>query len=207
MDDADRENAIWAAENEIDFVGLSFVRRPSDVRELKELLRERGSQARVIAKIEKQEALDALDEIVAAADGVMVARGDLGVEIDVAQMPVVQKRIIASCHEHQKPVIIATQMLDSMQHSRRPTRAEVTDVANAILDGGDACMLSRRNGHRRVSARSGRDDEPHGAGDRGVVSRQRAAAAGELSRRRAARRSPRPSSTAPATSRPSSTPG
>jgi pyruvate kinase len=73
---------------------------------------------------------------------VMVARGDLGVEIDVAQLPIVQKRIIASCHEHQKPVIIATQMLDSMQHSRLPTRAEVTDVANAILDGGDACMLS-----------------------------------------------------------------
>ena len=106
------------------------------------MLRSRGSSARVIAKIEKPEALEQLDEIVAAADGVMVARGDLGVEIDVAQMPVVQKRIVATCHEHQKPVIIATQMLDSMQHSRRPTRAEVTDVANAILDGGDACMLS-----------------------------------------------------------------
>lgn len=142
MDVDDRENAIWAAENEIDFVGLSFVRDPRDVRELKELLRLRGSRTRVIAKIEKQEALDQLEKIIAESDGIMVARGDLGVEIDVAQMPVVQKRIVSTCHEYQKPVIIATQMLDSMQHSRRPTRAEVTDVANAILDGGDACMLS-----------------------------------------------------------------
>ncbi|MBI3839718.1 MAG: pyruvate kinase [Planctomycetia bacterium] len=142
MDEIDRKNAIWAAENEIDFVGLSFVRAPRDVRELKNLLRDAGSSARVIAKIEKQEALDHLEGIISEADGIMVARGDLGVEINVAQMPVVQKRIVATCHEHQKPVIIATQMLDSMQHSRRPTRAEVTDVANAILDGGDACMLS-----------------------------------------------------------------
>ncbi|HEV3137126.1 MAG TPA: pyruvate kinase [Pirellulales bacterium] len=142
MDETDRKNAIWAAENEIDFVGLSFVRQPRDVSELKNLLRGRGSSARVIAKIEKQEALDHLEGILTEADGVMVARGDLGVEIDVAEMPVVQKRIVATCHEHQKPVIIATQMLDSMQHSCRPTRAEVTDVANAILDGGDACMLS-----------------------------------------------------------------
>jgi pyruvate kinase len=142
LDEIDRQNAVWAAENEIDFVGLSFVRHPRDVSELKGLLRARGSSARVIAKIEKQEALDHLEGIISEADGIMVARGDLGVEIDVAQMPVVQKRIVATCHEHQKPVIIATQMLDSMQHSRRPTRAEVTDVANAILDGGDACMLS-----------------------------------------------------------------
>jgi pyruvate kinase len=142
MDVDDRENAIWAAENEIDFVGLSFVRDPHDVRELKELLRLRGSRTRVIAKIEKQEALDQLEKIIGESDGIMVARGDLGVEIDVAQMPVVQKRIVSTCREYQKPVIIATQMLDSMQHSRRPTRAEVTDVANAILDGGDACMLS-----------------------------------------------------------------
>ena len=96
----------------------------------------------MIAKIEKPEALDHLEEIVAAADGVMVARGDLGVETDIAQVALVQKRIVAVCNRQRKPVIIATQMLDSMQHSSLPTRAEVTDVANAILDGADACMLS-----------------------------------------------------------------
>jgi len=142
LDEDDRENAQWAAEQGIDFVGLSFVRQSADVRSLKELLRWRNSSARVVAKIEKPEALDQLDAIVAEADAIMVARGDLGVEIDVAEMPVVQKRIVKACRAQQKPVIIATQMLDSMQHSRRPTRAEVTDVANAILDGGDACMLS-----------------------------------------------------------------
>jgi pyruvate kinase len=142
MDDDDRRAAVWAAKNGIDYVGLSFVRDPDDVRQLKALLKPHTTVARVIAKIEKQEALDQLEEIVAAADGIMVARGDLGVEIDVARMPIVQKHVVAICREYQKPVIIATQMLDSMQHSSRPTRAEVTDVANAILDGGDACMLS-----------------------------------------------------------------
>ena len=96
----------------------------------------------VIAKIEKPEALEHLEAIVREADGIMVARGDLGVEIDIAQMAVVQKRIVRMCHHLKRPVIIATQMLDSMHHSRLPTRAEATDVANAILDGGDACMLS-----------------------------------------------------------------
>ncbi|HEV3002864.1 MAG TPA: pyruvate kinase [Pirellulales bacterium] len=142
MSDDDRGHAAWAARNLVDFVGLSFVRSPDEVRELKQLLRSHKSQAMVIAKIEKQEALDRLEEIVAAADGVMVARGDLGVEIDLARTPVVQKQIVSICNRYQKPVIIATQMLDSMQHSRHPTRAEVTDVANAILDGCDACMLS-----------------------------------------------------------------
>jgi len=146
LSDIDRENAVWTAQNGIDFVGLSFVRRPEDVRELKALLASaaggRPDVPQVIAKIEKPEALDALTEVVAAADGVMVARGDLGVEIDIAQVAVAQKRIIAECRRQRKPVIIATQMLDSMQHSRLPTRAEVTDVSNAILDGADACMLS-----------------------------------------------------------------
>jgi pyruvate kinase len=142
MSDEDLTNANWAAELAIDFVGLSFVRMPVEVRQLKELLRKQGSQAKVVAKIEKQEALEELEAIVDATDAVMVARGDLGVEIDVARMPMVQKRIVAICHRYQKPVIVATQMLDSMQYSRRPTRAEVTDVANAILDGADACMLS-----------------------------------------------------------------
>jgi pyruvate kinase len=138
----DRAHAIWAAGAGVDFVGLSFVRSPDDVRELQEILKAHGSTARVVAKIEKREALDQLEAIVAVADAIMVARGDLGVEIDVAQMPIEQKRIIAMCQRYQRPTIIATQMLESMQESPRPTRAEATDVANAILDGADACMLS-----------------------------------------------------------------
>jgi pyruvate kinase len=138
----DHQHAIWAAKAGIDFVSLSFVRSPDEVRTLKDILRSSGSQGRVIAKIEKREALERLEEIVAEADGIMVARGDLGVEIDVAEMPLAQKRIIRMSQEYHKPVIIATQMLDSMHESQRPTRAEVTDVANAILDGADACMLS-----------------------------------------------------------------
>ena len=142
MSVADWQHAEWAAGAGADFVSLSFVRSAVEVKLLKELLRTRGSVARVVAKIEKREAIDNLESIVDAADVVMVARGDLGVEIDVASMPMVQKQIIRVCHRYQKPVIVATQMLDSMQHSRRPTRAETTDVANAILDGADACMLS-----------------------------------------------------------------
>ena len=138
----DHKHAIWAAKAGADFVSLSFVRSPDEVRTLKDIIRSSGSRASVIAKIEKSEALERLDEIVDEADGVMVARGDLGVEIDVAQMPLAQKRIIRKCQEFHKPVIIATQMLDSMHESQRPTRAETTDVANAILDGADACMLS-----------------------------------------------------------------
>ena len=142
MSSADWQHAEWAASAGIDFVSLSFVRSAVEVKLLKELLRTRGSVARVVAKIEKREAIENLESIVDAADAVMVARGDLGVEIDVASVPMVQKRIIRECQRYQKPVIVATQMLDSMQHARRPTRAEATDVANAILDGADACMLS-----------------------------------------------------------------
>lgn len=138
----DVENAMWAARHEIDFISLSFVRSAQDVASLKNLLASLDSQAMVIAKIEKREALADLEAIVEAADGVMVARGDLGVEIDVAETPVAQKRIIAVCREKLKPVIVATQMLESMHTNRRPTRAEASDVANAILDGADACMLS-----------------------------------------------------------------
>ncbi len=138
----DHQHAIWAAKAGVDFVSLSFVRSADEVRTLKDIMRSSGSKASVIAKIEKREALQRLDEIVAEADGIMVARGDLGVEIDVAEMPLEQKRVIKKCQDFHKPVIIATQMLDSMHESLRPTRAEVTDVANAILDGADACMLS-----------------------------------------------------------------
>jgi pyruvate kinase len=142
LTEADTASAVWAAKNEVDFVSLSFVRRAVDVLLLKELLKSHGSSAMTIAKIEKPEAVQQLAEVVAAAEGVMVARGDLGVEMDVAEIAVVQKRIVEECQRQGKPVIVATQMLDSMHHSRRPTRAEATDVANAILDGADACMLS-----------------------------------------------------------------
>jgi pyruvate kinase len=138
----DIENAIWAADNEIDFISLSFVRSAEDVYSLKSVLSAHDCEALVIAKIEKPEALQNLEEIVEVADGIMVARGDLGVEIDVAETPMAQKRIIQVCKEKVKPVIVATQMLESMHHSTRPTRAEASDVANAILDGADACMLS-----------------------------------------------------------------
>ena len=142
LSEVDRRNAAWAAQNGVDFVGLSFVRKADDVRQLKSLLAEHNPETQVIAKIEKPEALEQLEEIVTIADGVMVARGDLGVEIDVARVAIAQKQIIAMCNRLRKPVIVATQMLDSMTHSRIPTRAEVTDVSNAILDGADACMLS-----------------------------------------------------------------
>ena len=138
----DKERARWAARVGADFVSQSFVRNAEEIKTLKQLLDECGSKAAVIAKIEKREALEALESIVTAADGVMVARGDLGVEIDVAETPVAQKRIIRVCQRLCKPVIVATQMLESMHDSRRPTRAEASDVANAILDGADACMLS-----------------------------------------------------------------
>lgn len=138
----DRENAKWAAGQGVEFVSLSFVRNAEEIKELQSLLASQNSQAMVIAKIEKREALEALDSIVEATDGVMVARGDLGVEIEIEKTPAAQKRIIKTCLRFRKPVIVATQMLESMHASKQPTRAEVTDVANAIHDGADACMLS-----------------------------------------------------------------
>jgi pyruvate kinase len=125
-----------------DFVALSFVRSSADVRDLRKLIDDAGSPARVIAKIEKAEAVDALDAILVETDGVMVARGDLGVEIGPAAVPLIQKRIILRALEFGKPVITATQMLESMIHQAEPTRAEASDVANAILDGTTSVMLS-----------------------------------------------------------------
>jgi pyruvate kinase len=139
---ADRRNAEWASKAGIDYISLSFVRNPDEVRELKGMVRAAGSSAQIVAKIEKREALDNLEAICAEADAVMVARGDLGVEIAIEKTPLAQKRIIRTCLQLGKPVIVATQMLESMHHSKQPTRAEVSDVANAILDGADACMLS-----------------------------------------------------------------
>jgi pyruvate kinase len=126
----------------VDWVALSFVRSADDCRSLRELLHEAGSNALVIAKIEKADALEDLEAILSAADAVMVARGDLGVEIGPAAVPLVQKRIILAALEHGKPAITATQMLESMLHHPEPTRAEASDVANAILDGTSAVMLS-----------------------------------------------------------------
>jgi pyruvate kinase len=132
----------WALETGVDFVALSFVRSPADVRDLRALIEQAGSHAHVIAKIEKSEAIDVLDDVLTETDAVMVARGDLGVEIGPALVPLLQKRIIHKALERGKPVITATQMLETMVHSPEPTRAEASDVANAILDGTSAVMLS-----------------------------------------------------------------
>lgn len=134
----------WAVKNELDFIGLSFVRRADDIRQLRQEIKSRNpvNTPHIVAKIEKMEAITELDEILDLTDAVMVARGDLGVEVDIERVPTLQKRIIKLCNQHRIPVITATQMLDSMQENERPTRAEASDVANAILDGSDAVMLS-----------------------------------------------------------------
>ena len=138
----DIDDLQFALELGVDHVALSFVRSASDVQALKTLIEASGSTAHVIAKIEKAEAVAVLDDILREADGVMVARGDLGVEIGAAEVPLLQKRIILRALERGKPVITATQMLESMIHTPEPTRAEASDVANAILDGTSAIMLS-----------------------------------------------------------------
>ncbi len=138
----DLDDLEFALELGADFIALSFVRSAADVRDLKALIEQEGSNAHVIAKIEKAEAVDALEAVLAEADAVMVARGDLGVEIGPALVPLLQKRIILRALERGKPVITATQMLESMVHHPEPTRAEASDVANAILDGTSAVMLS-----------------------------------------------------------------
>ena len=142
MTEKDRSDLKWAAQQGVDYFALSFVRSGRDCQEAKELIKETGSSAPLIAKIEKAEAIDHLDEIVIAADGVMVARGDLGVETGVELVPVYQKQIIDQANEAGKVVITATQMLQSMVSNPRPTRAEATDVANAVWDGSDCLMLS-----------------------------------------------------------------
>jgi pyruvate kinase len=138
----DMDDLEFALELDVDFVALSFVRSAADVRDLKDLIQQAGSTANVIAKIEKAEAVDALPAVLEETDAVMVARGDLGVEIGAELVPLLQKRIITTALEHGKPVITATQMLESMIHQPEPTRAEASDVANAILDGTSAVMLS-----------------------------------------------------------------
>ncbi|MEA2709293.1 MAG: pyruvate kinase, partial [Phycisphaerales bacterium] len=140
--DRDWECADWAIENDLDYLALSFVRKPDDITLLRQHLANRGSDIQLIAKIEKAEALQFIDGIIEASDGLMVARGDLGVEVDLARVPIIQKDLIKRCQTAGKPVIVATQMLQSMIEQASPTRAEVSDVANAIFDGTDALMLS-----------------------------------------------------------------
>ena len=142
MSQQDRDDLLFGAEQGFDYVAASFVRSAADVRELRHMLDQAGSRMRIIAKIENQEGVSNLPEILDAADGIMVARGDMGVEIDFAEIPLIQKNMIARCVACGKPVITATQMLDSMMENPRPTRAEITDVANAIYDGTSAIMLS-----------------------------------------------------------------
>ena len=142
LTEKDRSDLQWAVEQQVDYIALSFVRRAEDCVEAKNLIRDGGGHAPLVAKIEKAEAIDHLDEIMDAADAVMVARGDLGVETSVELVPVYQKRIIEKAMEKGKMVITATQMLQSMISNPRPTRAEASDVANAVWDGTDALMLS-----------------------------------------------------------------
>jgi len=142
LTDKDREDLLFGLRNEVDYVALSFVRAAEDILKVKEIIRHEGKDTPVIAKIEKHEAIDHIEEIMEASYGIMVARGDLGVEIPLEEVPNIQKMLIRRANALGKPVITATQMLRSMVASPRPTRAEAADVANAVLDGTDAVMLS-----------------------------------------------------------------
>jgi pyruvate kinase len=142
LTDKDRTDLMFGLDQGVDWVALSFVRNPQDILEIKELISSAGKNVPVIAKIEKHEAIEQMEAVLSICDGVMVARGDLGVELPAEEVPLLQKQLIATANRLGIPVITATQMLDSMVHSPRPTRAEISDVANAILDGTDAVMLS-----------------------------------------------------------------
>jgi len=142
LSDKDREDLQWAIENNFDYVALSFVRHVDDIQLLRIAIKKANGNVPIVAKIETPQAIQSLDEIIKTSDAVLVARGDLGVEMDVWRIPMLQKDMIRRCRRYGKPVIVATQMLHSMVESATPTRAEVSDVANAVLDGADAVMLS-----------------------------------------------------------------
>ncbi|MFQ6065767.1 MAG: pyruvate kinase [bacterium] len=143
LSEKDQKDLLFGIKHKLDFIGISFVGEAEDILQVRKILKEKGEEEiSLIAKIEKREALNNIDEIIGASDGIMIARGDLGVEIPLQEVPLVQKEIIKKCNLMGKPVITATQMLESMIENPRPTRAEVTDIANAIFDGTDAIMLS-----------------------------------------------------------------
>lgn len=142
LTEKDQTDLLFALEAGIDMIAMSFVRKPEDIRHAREIMAKVGRRVPIIAKIEKREALDRFTEILEETDAIMIARGDLGVELAIQEVPTVQKEIISACNNLGVPVITATQMLESMIHSPRPTRAEANDVANAVFDGTDACMLS-----------------------------------------------------------------
>lgn len=154
--DKDIEDLKFGIQEEFDFVAASFIRSADAVRQIRKILTDGGSQMKIISKIESQEGLDNIDEIIEASDGIMLARGDLGVEIDAKRIPQLQKELIQKCNYHGKLVITATQMLDSMIRNPRPTRAEVTDVANAVYDGTDAVMLSGESANGKYPVEAAR---------------------------------------------------
>jgi pyruvate kinase len=142
LTEKDEKDLRFGLENEVDWVALSFVRTADDVRYIKSIIKEHNSTMKVISKIEKPQAVANIDEIIEESDGLMVARGDLGVEMMMEEVPLIQKKLVQKCNQANKPVIVATQMLESMIENPRPTRAEANDVANAVIDGADAVMLS-----------------------------------------------------------------
>lgn len=142
ISEQDREDIIYASQHSCDYLALSFVNTAEDVREVRSIIEASGGDARIISKIESQMGIDNIDAIIAESDGIMVARGDLGVEVPMSDLPIYQKRIVKLCRQYKKVCIVATEMLESMKNSPRPTRAEVTDVANAVYNGTDAVMLS-----------------------------------------------------------------